>query len=136
MTADERALVEAAAAARDRAYAPYSRFRVGAALRTADGRVFTGANVENATFGLTVCAERAALVQAVNQGARDFVALAVVTETQPPAAPCGLCRQSLVEFVEDLPIVLVNPAGEVRRARLAALLPEAFTPHDLLRRDG
>src|SRR5262245_28508295 len=91
-------LVAAARAARERAYAPYSAFLVGAALRTADGRLFVGANVENASYGLSVCAERTAILAAVNAGAREVRAIAVSTDLDPPAAPCGMCRQTLAEF--------------------------------------
>ncbi len=127
----ERALLEAARAVRANAHAPYSGFRVGAALRTGDGNVFAGCNVENVTYGLTVCAERNAVASAVAAGDTEFVALVVVTDARPPAAPCGACRQTLVEFVPDLPILLVNLDGESRRVRLTDLLPQPFTPRDL-----
>jgi cytidine deaminase len=126
-------LVRLALEARGRAYAPYSHFLVGAALRTADGRVFTGVNVENASYGLSVCAERTAVVSAVAAGARDLEELAVATTTSPPAAPCGVCRQTLAEFARDLPITLVNDVGERRRVTLAELLPHAFHGDDLER---
>jgi cytidine deaminase len=118
-------LIDAAAAVRANAHAPYSGFAVGAALLSADHRLFVGCNVENASFGLSVCAERNAIAAAVAAGAVEFQALAVVTETSPPAAPCGACRQVLAEF-GDLPIVLVNPAGERRFTSLADLHPEVF----------
>jgi cytidine deaminase len=127
----ERALLEVARAVRANAHAPYSGFQVGAALRTRDGSIFAGCNVENVTFGLTICAERNAVAAAVSAGKTDFVALVVVTDAAPPAAPCGLCRQTLIEFVDDLPVLLVNLDGEGRRARLAQLLPDPFTPRDL-----
>jgi len=124
---DWNALVDAASDARERAFAPYSRYRVGAALQTADGRVFTGANTELGIPALGVCAERAAVIQALTSGARDFVALAVVTESSPPAAPCGLCRQTLTEVVgNDLPILLANTAGERQETHLSELLPRPF----------
>jgi len=114
----------AATAARDRAYCPYSGFAVGAALEADDGRIFTGCNVENASFGLTLCAERNALVTAV---ARSFRRLVVVAGSDPPVAPCGACRQVLVEFGVTLEIEGVGPTGS-RHWRLADLLPDAFGP--------
>jgi cytidine deaminase len=124
-------LVAAATAARERAYAPYSRFQVGAALLDDAGRVHAGANVENASYGLTVCAERSAIFAAVSGGVRRFVALAVVTSISPPATPCGACRQVLREFAPDLEIVTANLAGERRFTDLATLLPESFGPEAL-----
>jgi len=129
-------LEEQALRARARAYAPYSRFHVGAAVRTRDGRVFTGANVENASYGLTVCAERNAILQAVLAGARDIAAVAVATGNSPPAAPCGMCRQTLAEFAADCDVLLVNEAGERRRLTLGELLPLAFRRQDLGGHDG
>jgi len=129
------ALVEAARAARDRAYAPYSRYHVGAAVRADNGKIYRGANVENASYGLSVCAERNAVAAAILDGARRIVACAVVTGSSPPAAPCGMCRQTLMEFAPDdpgrVPIVLVNADGERRDTTLGALLPLAFRPEDL-----
>ncbi len=112
------------------AYAPYSEFRVGAAIEAADGRVFAGCNVESASYGLTICAERMALGAAVAGGARAFRRIAVTTEVEPPAAPCGACRQLLAEFGLDLEVVAAGPATE-RRWTLAALLPDAFTKESL-----
>lgn len=120
-------LIDAAHAARKHAFAPYSHYAVGAALRTADGRIFAGANVENASYGLSVCAERSAVVAAVSAGVRHIVAVAVVTASSPPAAPCGVCRQTLAEFgADDLEITLANDRGEVFRTTLGELLPRAF----------
>ncbi len=127
-------LLAAALAARDHAYAPYSRFRVGAALRLADGRVVPGANVENASYGLGLCAERSALIAAVAQGEspRSFDALVVVGETDGPIAPCGACRQVMLELGgPSLPVWLANLRGAVRATTPAALLPDAFSPSDL-----
>lgn len=115
--------------ARANAHAPYSRFLVGAALRTASGRIFTGCNVENASSGLTVCAERVALWKAVSEGERELAALAVVTE--PGAVPCGACRQVLTEFADNLPILIANTAGQGWFTSLAALLPHPFPQFSL-----
>ena len=125
-SSDPAELWRVALDARAHAYAPYSHFRVGAAVRTADGRVFAGSNVENASYGLSVCAERAAVVAAVNAGARELVAVAVATGASPPAGPCGMCRQTLAEFALDLPVTLVNDRGERIDTTLATLLPLAF----------
>jgi cytidine deaminase len=122
-------LVTAARAARERAYAPYSKYRVGAAILTKSGAMFTGANVENATYGATLCAERSAIAQMVAAGERDPIACAVATGGPRPGSPCGICRQVLREFARDMPIALVaEHAGRLSRrdTRLAKLLPDAF----------
>ena len=124
-----RALLAAAQAATGNAHCPYSRFAVGAALLAEDGRIFTGANVENASYGLTLCAERAALVTAVSAGARRFQALAVAGGTRTPATPCGACRQVLAEFCSDaMPLFCTARSGRgpIRRMTLGRLLPDAF----------
>ena len=120
------ALVARAREAQAHAHAPYSRFRVGAALEAEDGRVFVGCNVESASYGLTICAERMALGAGVAAGARRFRRVAVVTDADPPAAPCGACRQLLAEFGMDLEVVAAGRSQE-RRWILGALLPDAFT---------
>jgi cytidine deaminase len=123
-------LLDAARAVQRRAYAPYSRFQVGCALEADDGRVFVGCNVENASYGLTICAERAAVCAAVASGARRFVRAVVVTDADPPAAPCGACRQVLSEFGHDLTVDGVGPSGSVHWT-IAQLLPAAFGKEQL-----
>ena len=118
-------LVSAARAAQTRAYAPYSNFRVGAALESESGDVYVGCNVENASYGLTICAERAAVCAAVSAGARRFRRAVVVSDSDPPAAPCGACRQVLSEFGHDLRIEAVGPKGTASWT-MAELLPAAF----------
>jgi cytidine deaminase len=119
-------LVRAAEAARRHAHAPYSRYLVGAAVETDDGAVYAGCNVENASFGLTICAERAAVCAAVAAGARRIRRAVVITDSDPPGAPCGACRQVLAEFGLDMEVTAI---GSVRRIdwRLRDLLPDAFT---------
>jgi cytidine deaminase len=123
-------LVAAARAVQGRAYAPYSRFRVGAAVEAEDGRVFSGCNVENASYGLTICAERAAVVQAVAAGVTRLRRVVIVTDTEPPAAPCGACRQVLWEFGPDLVVDAVGPQSR-KQWRIWELLPDAFGPESL-----
>ena len=130
MELDVQALIRAAAAAREAAYAPYSRFRVGAAV-LADGRTFTGCNVENASFGLTICAERAAVFAAVAAGARRVEAIALVTDAAAPTPPCGACRQVLHEFGPDALVITASLAGTTAMHRLAELLPDSFGPENL-----
>ena len=131
------ALVAAARAARRHAYAPYSAFRVGAAVRTGDGRVFAGCNVENASFGAAICAERSAVVQAVCAGMRpgELEAVAIYTGDRKLTPPCGACLQVLVEFGRQVEVLLAAP-GRVRRTRLEELYPQPFTdfPHPRRRR--
>ena len=124
-------LIDAARRAREHAYATFSGFKVGAALETADGTFITGCNVENATYGLTVCAERVALWKAVSEGHRQFRRIAVVADTPAPTPPCGACRQLLWEFGGDLEVILANLQGAVSRHRLADLLPLPFDAHTL-----
>ncbi|MGB9722751.1 MAG: cytidine deaminase [Chloroflexia bacterium] len=131
MNSDLQALLEAAREAQKRAYAPYSRFAVGAALLTASGKVFPGCNVENASYGLTLCAERVAIGSAVAAGERDFVAMAVVAPSPGPVSPCGMCRQTMVEFNPGLRLILANLQGEVLETTAGDLLPGAFTARDL-----
>jgi len=123
-------LLAAAREAKSAAYCPYSNFAVGAAVLTADGAIYKGCNVENASYGLTVCAERSAIFAAIADGKLDIVAIAVVTNAKNPARPCGACRQVIAEFSRsDNPIVVLSasPSGEVVRESIKNLLPETFT---------
>src|SRR5215471_14970051 len=122
-------LLDTARRAREFAAADYSKFKVGAALLADDGRVFTGCNVENATYGLTVCAERVALFKALSEGARKFTRIAVVADTAAPTPPCGACRQLLWEFGGDLEVILGNLEHETARHRLRDLFPHPFDSH-------
>jgi cytidine deaminase len=119
-------LVAAARRAREHAYAAYSHFKVGAALQTADGQVITGCNIENATYGLTICAERVAMFKALSEGKRSFTRIAIVADTAAPTPPCGACRQILWEFGGNLEIVLANLHQLTGRHRLEDLLPLPF----------
>ena len=127
LTPHEKDLIKAALSVRENAYAPYSKFRVGAAIQAVDGKVYTGCNVENASFGATVCAERNALASAIASGCREFGLLVVATNLETPAAPCGLCRQVLTEFGNDLRIILCNTNNQQIQTQLSDLLPMAFT---------
>ncbi len=128
---DVDALVQAAADARTRAYAPYSHYHVGAALLTADGQVFTGCNVENAVYPLGLCAERVAIFKAVSEGYRDFQAIAVITSNG--GSPCGSCRQVMHEFAPEMIVFIADESGAVRRTTVAELLPDSFGADDLPR---
>jgi cytidine deaminase len=123
---EESTWIEAAKAAREFAHAPFSNFKVGAALHTRSGKIFTGCNVENASYGLTLCAERTAIVKAVSEGEKEFDAIVVVTDTDRLTPPCGACRQFIWEFCGDIAVIMANLKGEVRRDRSGALLPYAF----------
>ncbi|GLQ88841.1 cytidine deaminase [Dyella flagellata] len=126
---DGTTLLDLARSARDLAYAPYSRFQVGAALQTTDGSVFAGCNVENAAYGLCNCAERTALFSAIAAGYKpgDFIAIAVIADTPEPVTPCGSCRQVLAELcLGDMPVLLANTAGARRQTTVGSLLPEGF----------
>ena len=119
-------LVAAALRARENAHAPYSKFRVGAALEDSEGHIHTGCNVENATYGLTVCAERVAVFKAISEGVRSFKRVVVAADSDPLTPPCGACRQILWEFCGDIEIALVNPRGKRTTYRVSELLPKPF----------
>jgi cytidine deaminase len=119
-------LLAAALAAREHAFARYSNFKVGAALEDADGRIHTGCNVENATYGLTVCAERVAIFKAISEGVRKFRRVAIAADTDTLTPPCGACRQILWEFCGDIEIVLVNPRGKTETYQMKDLFPKPF----------
>ena len=123
---DTENLIKLATEARENAYAPYSNFKVGAALLASNGKVFTGCNVENATYGLTVCAERVALWKAVSEGEREFVAAAVVADGERPPTPCGACRQLLWEFSGDIEVITANLRGARQSYHLSELFPHPF----------
>ena len=126
MLRDEE-LIELAKEARDRAHAPYSKFDVGAALITSDGKIYTGCNIENSTYSLTVCAERVAIFKAVSEGSREIVKIAVVADTENLTPPCGCCRQMIWEFASDeTTVIMANLSGEVLRCEIKELLPKAF----------
>jgi cytidine deaminase len=124
-------LIEAAKQARENAHAPYSNFRVGAALRSTSGRIFGGCNVENATYGLTMCAERVAIFKAVSEGERGFSAIAVVTDTEMLTPPCGACRQLIWEFCGDIPVNMANLKGKIEVIQMKELFPRPFDDSNL-----
>lgn len=132
MNDSDKQLFDAAKRALENAYAPYSKFRVGAAIRTRQGEIFTGCNIENSSYGLTVCAERIALFKAVSEGQKEFDVLALISESPNAVAPCGACRQVLAEFAPDLRILLCTPEGIQKETTISELLPLAFGPKDLI----
>ena len=121
-----RSLVKKATEARKKAYAPYSKFKVGAALETVSGKVYVGCNVENSSYGLTLCAERVALFKAVSEGAKKFKRIAIVADTKRPCPPCGMCRQALYEFAPNLEVVMANTKGKTKKVKLKELLAHPF----------
>ena len=131
MLHDYEVLITAAKQSRENAHAAYSNFRVGAALRAASGRIFGGCNVENATYGLTVCAERVAIFKAISEGERGFDAIAVVADTDSLTAPCGACRQLIWEFCGDVPVILANLKGKVETIAMRDLFPKPFDASSL-----
>jgi cytidine deaminase len=128
---DIRRLIELSMEAKEYAYVPYSNFRVGAALLTKSGKVYTGCNIENASFGATNCAERTAIFKAVSEGEKDFEAIAVNADTEHLTFPCGICRQVMLEFSRDLKLYISNKRGEYREFTLNELIPESFTKDDM-----
>ncbi|MFP3918242.1 cytidine deaminase [Lysinibacillus telephonicus] len=132
MTVDMKSLIEQSKIARQKAYVPYSKFPVGAALLTEDGQVYLGCNIENSSYGLANCAERTAIFKAVSEGVTKFTGLAVVADTDRPCSPCGACRQVISEFCSpDMPVYLTNLKGDLQQTTVGELLPGAFTPEDL-----
>ena len=119
-------LISAAREAQRAAYAPYSEFKVGAALLTKDGHIFTGCNVENTTYGLSICAERVVVTKAISEGHKDFVLLVVVADSDEPISPCGACRQFMLEFNPEMEVVMVGDNGNRRRMTVSELLPHYF----------
>lgn len=126
MRVSRQQLLHEAQRARRRAFAPFSQFKVGAALETDGGRVFTGCNIENASYGLTLCAERVAIFKAVSEGERRFRRLVVVADTRRLTPPCGACRQIIWEFCGDIEVILANPKGKTTVRRMRRLLPQPF----------
>lgn len=126
MEHSERELVEAARLVRENAYAPFSEFKVGAALETDDGEIIVGSNVESASYGLTVCAERVAVWNAISQGKRKIKRIAVVADTEDLTPPCGVCRQIIWEFGGNIPVIFANLHGKVETVEMKDLLPRAF----------
>mgnify|MGYP001012653947 FL=1 len=124
-------LVELAIKAKENAYVPYSNFRVGAALLTKNGKVYTGCNIENASYGATNCAERTAIFKAVSEGEREFEAIAINADTDDMTFPCGICRQAIIEFSRDIKLYISNKNGEYKEYSIGELLPGAFTSDDL-----
>lgn len=132
MKEEYKKLVKEAEKARKKAYTPYSKFKVGAAVLSVDGKIFSGCNIENASFGLAVCAERVAIFKAISEGSTKFKAIAVIGNTDKPCSPCGACRQVISEFGEDIPLIMANLKGDVKIKKIKELLPEAFGKNDLL----
>ncbi len=126
MNRDLEKLIESAGNVREKAYAPFSEFKVGAAVETKEGKIFTGCNIESASYGLTVCAERVAIWKAVSEGEKEFTNIAVVADTEELTPPCGVCRQIIWEFCGDVPVTFANLKGKVETVQMKELLPRAF----------
>ena len=119
-------LIAEAKTAREKAYAPYSNFKVGAAVLTSNGKIFSGCNIENSSYGLSICAERVAIFNAVSSGYREFTKITVVTDSDTPSSPCGACRQVIFEFGDDIEVIMANLKGDIRIARIDELLKDGF----------
>lgn len=124
-------LIESARKAKKNSYSPYSRFRVGSALLTSDGKIYTGCNIENSSFSLTICAERTALFKAISEGKKKFKAIVVSSDNEEFAFPCGACRQVINELAGDIDIILTNGKKKIKKFRTSDLLPYPFTPKNL-----
>lgn len=119
-------IIEQAKKARKKAYAPYSKFRVGAALEAANGKIYTGCNIENASYSVTICAERVALAKAVSEGVKKFKRIAIAANSKGPCPPCGVCRQALYEFSPNLELIMTNLRGTTKTVKLKDILPSPF----------
>ena len=119
-------LIAEAKTAREKAYAPYSNFKVGAAVLTSNGKIFSGCNIENSSYGLSICAERVAIFNAVSSGYREFTKIAVVTDSEPSASPCGACRQVIFEFGDDIEVIMSNLKGDIKIMKIDELLKDGF----------
>ncbi|MEF9951682.1 MAG: cytidine deaminase [Clostridium sp.] len=128
---DNKILVDEARKAMEFSYSPYSKFRVGAALLSNDGKVYRGCNIENASFGGTNCAERTALFKAVSEGSKDFTKIAIISDSEDYISPCGICRQVLAEFGLDMEVIMAKNNGQYKMMKIRELLPLAFTGEDL-----
>lgn len=126
MNEELKKLIESAEHAREQAFAPFSKFKVGAAVQAKSGKIFTGCNIESASYGLTVCAERVAIWKAVSEGEKEFIAIAVVADTEQLTPPCGACRQIIWEFCEDVSVIFANLNGKTETVSMKELLPCAF----------
>ena len=126
MKKEDTNLIEKAKQSREKAVAPFSNFKVGAALEAANGKIYTGCNIENASYGLTMCAERVAIFKAISEGEREFTNIAVVADTEILPPPCGPCRQLIWEFCGDIPVIFANLNGETDTLQMSELLPRAF----------
>lgn len=124
-------LIDAATSVREKAFAPYSNFKVGSAVEATGGEIFTGCNIESATYGLTMCAERVAIWKAVSEGETSFTRIAVVVDTEELTPPCGSCRQIIWEFCGDIPVTMANLHGKTETMQMSDLLPKAFDSHFL-----